>query len=149
MRVQIFGKEPLPSLQEVFSYIQNDESRLSTMLHPSSQTQYALVGTSQHTSRDNFRVRDSGRIVDATLDDRDKLFCDHCNRLRHTRETCWRLHGCPTRGCGGCTGGGARPRAHHTSTVEMAIPTLYTHPSTTDMGGLSKDEVEVLCRLIS
>jgi hypothetical protein len=31
----------------------------------------------------------------------------------------------------------------------MAIPTLDTHPSTTDMGGLSKDEVEALCRLMS
>jgi len=54
--VQIFGKEPLPSLQEVFSYIQNEESRRSTMLHPSSQTQSTLAGTSQRTSRDNFRV---------------------------------------------------------------------------------------------
>jgi hypothetical protein len=26
VRVQIFGKESLPSLQEVFSYIQNEES---------------------------------------------------------------------------------------------------------------------------
>jgi hypothetical protein len=47
MCVQIFGNEPLPSLQEVFSYIQNKESRRSTMLHSSSQTQSALVGASQ------------------------------------------------------------------------------------------------------
>jgi hypothetical protein len=46
------------------------------MLHPSSQTQSALVGTSQRTSRDNFRVRDGGRIADVALDDRDNLFCD-------------------------------------------------------------------------
>jgi len=31
----------------------------------------------------------------------------------------------------------------------MAIPTLDTHPSTIDMGGLSKDEVEALRRLMS
>ncbi|CAI8612370.1 unnamed protein product [Vicia faba] len=24
------------------------------------------------------------------------LWCDHCNRSRHTRETCWKLHGKPT-----------------------------------------------------
>lgn len=86
--IQIFGKEPLPSLQEGFSYIQNEESRRSTMFHSSSQTQSALVGTSQRTLRDNFRVRDSGKIADATSDDRDKLFCYHCNRSRHTWETC-------------------------------------------------------------
>lgn len=37
MQVHIFGKEPLPSL-EVFSYIKNEESRRSTMLHSGSQT---------------------------------------------------------------------------------------------------------------
>jgi hypothetical protein len=31
----------------------------------------------------------------------------------------------------------------------MVVPTPDTHPSATDMGGLSKDVVEVLCRLIS
>jgi hypothetical protein len=89
------------------------------------------------TLRDNFKVRDSGRIADA------------CNRLRHTRKTCWRLHGRPTRDRGGRTSGGTRPRAHHTSTIEMTIPTLDTHPSTTDMEGLGKDEVEALRRLMS
>jgi len=49
----------------------------------------------------------------------------------------------------GHTCGGTRPRANHTSTVEMAVPTPDTLPSTTDMGGLSKDEVEALCRLMS
>jgi hypothetical protein len=134
VRVLIFGEEPLPSVQEVFFYIQNDESHRSTMLHPSSQTQSALVGTSQRTSRDNFRIRDSGRIANAPSNDRDKLFCDHYNRSRHTRETCWRLHGSPTRGRGGRTGGGTKPQAHHTSTVKMATPALDTHLSTTDMG---------------
>jgi hypothetical protein len=73
VRVLIFRKEPLPLLQKAFSYIQNLESRRSTMLHSSSKTQSALVGTSQRTSRDNFRVRDSGRIAYATSDDKDKL----------------------------------------------------------------------------
>ena len=41
-------------------------------------------------------------------DDKDKLWCDYCNRLRHTRDTCWSLHGRPpmSGGCGGSVGGG-------------------------------------------
>jgi hypothetical protein len=74
VRVQIFGKEPLPSLQEVFSYIQNEESCRSALLHPSSQTQSALVGTSQRTSIDNFRIQDSGSIAYVALDDKDIIF---------------------------------------------------------------------------
>jgi hypothetical protein len=91
--------------------------------------------------RGDFRVRDSVKIANTTSDDKDKLFCDHCNRSRHTRETCWRLQGCPPiRGRGGHTGGRTRPRANHTSTVEMVVPTPDTHPFAIDMGGLSKDE---------
>jgi len=96
VRVQIFGKEPLPSLQEVFSYIQKYESRRSIILHPSSQTQSALVGASQRPFIGDFGVQDDGKVADMTSDDKDKLFCDHCNRSRHTRETCRRLKSNPT-----------------------------------------------------
>jgi hypothetical protein len=150
VRVQIFGKEPLPSLQEVFSYIQNEESCRSTMLHSSSQTPFALVSASPRHSRGDFKSRDGGRITDATFDDKDKLFCDHCNRSRHTRETCWRLNGRPpNRGRGGRSGGGTRPRANHTSTVETDVPTLGPSHSSTEMGGLSKEEVEAFRQLMS
>jgi hypothetical protein len=132
VRVQIFGKEPLPSLQEVFSYIQN-ESRRSTMLHPNSQIQFALVGASQHASIGDFRIQD----------DKHKLFCDHCNRSQHT----WGHP--PTRSHGGRTGGQIRPLANHTSIVEMVIPTPETYPSATDIVDLSKDKVEALRQLMS
>jgi len=115
------------------------------MLHSSSQSQSTLVGATLCTPSNSSRFRDRDRTADATSDDKDKLFCDHCNRSRHTRETCWKLQGRPTRGRGGRTGGGFRPRAHHTSTVETTTPTLDTSSSTIDIGGLSKDEVEALC----
>jgi hypothetical protein len=108
------------------------------MLHPSSQIPSALVSASPHPSRSDFKSRDGGKNADATSDDKDKLFGDHCNRSRHTRETCWRLNGRPpNRGRGGHTGGGIRPRANHTSTVETDVLTLDPSPSSTDMGGLS------------
>ncbi|KAM7465852.1 hypothetical protein LguiB_013414 [Lonicera macranthoides] len=25
-----------------------------------------------------------------------RVWCDHCNKPRHTHETCWKLHGKPT-----------------------------------------------------
>jgi hypothetical protein len=34
-----------------------------------------------------------------TLSQGDKV-CDYCHRKNHTRETCWHLHGRPTRGRG-------------------------------------------------
>ena len=29
------------------------------------------------------------------LDEKDRLWCDFCNKPRHTRETCWKLNGRP------------------------------------------------------
>jgi hypothetical protein len=49
----------------------------------------------------------------------------------------------------GHTGGGFRPQAHHTSTVETTTPTLDTSSSPTDIGGLSQEEVEALRRFMS
>lgn len=36
VQVQILGKEPPLSLREVFAYVQNEETRCSTMLHSTS-----------------------------------------------------------------------------------------------------------------
>lgn len=55
VRVQIFGKDPLLSLSEIFSCVQNEESRCSTMLYSSSQSQYALVSASQRSLKGDFR----------------------------------------------------------------------------------------------
>ena len=56
-------------------------------------------------------------------DDKDKLYCDCCQRPRHTREICWRLDGRPpTQGRGGRSGSagshGGGSRAHYSTVVE-------------------------------
>jgi hypothetical protein len=144
-----FGKGSLLSLREVFSYVQNEESHHNTMLHSSSQAQFALVSASQRNSKDDFKSRDGGKVTNATSDDKDKLFCDHCNRSRHTRKTCWRLHGHPTRGCEGHSGGGTRPRANHTSMVETIVSTPDASSLLLDTGVFSKEEVDTSSAYVS
>ena len=91
------------------------------MLSPIPSERSALVSVPRSESHSQSTHRDSGPFVGS--DDKDKLHCDYCQRPRHTRETCWRLHGRPpTRGRGGClgvTGGhGDNFRAHHSIVVE-------------------------------
>ena len=47
----------------------------------------ALLGTAAAASRSPNNQRRS--------DDKPRVWCDHCNKPRHTRETCWKLHGKP------------------------------------------------------
>lgn len=46
IRVQILGKEPLPSLRGVYAYVQSEESRRGVMLHSVAQKRFALVTAS-------------------------------------------------------------------------------------------------------
>jgi hypothetical protein len=55
VRVQILGGDPFSSVREAFSYVQNEESRRSTMLHSISQAKAALVGASQRNSKGDFK----------------------------------------------------------------------------------------------
>lgn len=47
-------------------------------------------------------------------------------RSSRCRETCWRLRSCPTRGQGGRSGGGTRPRDNHTSMLETTVSILVS-----------------------
>lgn len=71
-----------------------------------------------------------------TAYNKNKHFYDHCNKSRHTRETCRRLHGHLAQGR---SDGGTRPRANHTSMVE-------TSASSPDA---SSSSVDTLCQLMS
>ena len=73
-------------------------------------------------------------------DDEDKLHYDYCQRPRQIRDTCWHLHGCPTRGrgvrLGSVSGHGDNSRAHHSTVVEPP-------PSSSKSMTLSTTEIEL------
>ncbi|GFS46025.1 hypothetical protein Acr_00g0099650 [Actinidia rufa] len=108
----------VPSLRETFAIIQNEESRRGVMLPPIPSERSTLVSVSQSERCSQPTHCDFGPYVGS--DDKDKLHCNYCQRPRHTRKTCWRLHGRPpTRGRGGCSGSmgghGGNSRAHHST----------------------------------
>src|SRR5262249_44784276 len=90
IRVHVLGKTPFPSLEEAYSYVQQEESRRSAMLYVPQVEKSGLVAAS-----------DSPEQLKAHSSNKDHLRCDYCGKPRHTKETCWKLHGRPTRGRGG------------------------------------------------
>ena len=83
--------KPIPSIREVYSAIRIKESRLMVLMikeNPAREgsmlkLESALVNNQRSFSKKN--------------DDKDKLWCDHCNKSCHTRDMCWKLHGKPQR----------------------------------------------------
>ncbi|XP_026454845.1 uncharacterized protein LOC113356051 isoform X2 [Papaver somniferum] len=88
IRIQILGKDPLPTLRGVYVIVRSEELRRVAMTLPMAQESLALkaVITSTHvstvTSGNNHKP-----------DEKDSLNCDYCNERRHTRETCFMLNG--------------------------------------------------------
>ncbi|KAG8649661.1 hypothetical protein MANES_08G119311v8 [Manihot esculenta] len=74
--------------------------------------------------------------------EKDHLHCDYCGKPRHTKETCWKLHGRPTRGRGGKRGT-SRNQAKLAETVEEP----FKETTTTEF--LSPNELQSLKRLLS
>lgn len=91
IRVQILGKEDLPSLNEVISLIRAKEGRRGVMLETPSGEGSALV---------SLKANNPGRgpKEEKKSVDKDSLWCTFCKKPRHTIAKCWKLHGKPPKG---------------------------------------------------
>ncbi|KAK8938972.1 hypothetical protein KSP39_PZI010912 [Platanthera zijinensis] len=145
--VQILGRSPLPSLPEVFSLVlQEFDQRQTWTPEPPPDGSALAAHAGLRTARDS-RPRST---------DKDHLLRDYCGKNRHTRETCFRLHGFPTprggsssrggRGPGRTSGRSTQPRSTHLSDV-FDEPQLPPTPSATTLT-LTPDEVLAFRRLI-
>ena len=81
IRIQILGRQELPSLNEVVAMVRSEESRRNLMLDTPTIESSAMVA--EHIKRDPRNVEKR----------KDGLWCTYCNKASHTREKCWKLHG--------------------------------------------------------
>ena len=91
MRVKIIGRSPLPSISAVFSEVRREESHKLVMLGKKTidePFENSALATADATANkaNNYKHR---------MDEKPRVWCDHCNQPRHTRETSWKIHGKP------------------------------------------------------
>ncbi|KAJ7963242.1 UBN2_3 domain-containing protein [Quillaja saponaria] len=90
------------------------------MLHVGTHERFAMVTT--HIPKESKGVHTRGSGI-ARGSDKDDLQCDYCGKTRHIGDTCWKLHGRPTRGRGGMVVGPPRSRAHFSDSAESSPST--------------------------
>ncbi|KAJ1412616.1 Zinc finger, CCHC-type superfamily [Sesbania bispinosa] len=96
IRVQILGKDILPSLSEVFHIVRGEETRRLVMLEGGSSVDGSALVTSKGpidgsaSASGKGPVKGSSFPIKASRDDR---WCSYCKKMGHTKETCFRLHG--------------------------------------------------------
>ena len=84
VRVQILGKEEVPSLKETISLIRAEESRRGVMLE--SQV---LEGSTMVTKLDHSSIQESGKADlsrSSGRDNKDALWCTYCKKARHPKQ---------------------------------------------------------------
>ena len=88
---RILSTKQLPSLREVCSEVRQEESWKKVMMkdHNSSESFSSNDGSALATKGPNSQHFDSQRRSNGP-------WCDHCNQVGHTRETCWKIHRKPS-----------------------------------------------------
>eukprot|EP00261_Vitis_vinifera_P031452 XP_019072695.1 PREDICTED: uncharacterized protein LOC109121825 isoform X2 [Vitis vinifera] len=91
VRGRIIGRQSLPSIGEVFSEDRREESRRNVMLGKKGPG-VAIEGSALVTTGGGYN-----KVVafQRKSDERPQVWCDFCNKPRHTRENCWKIHGKP------------------------------------------------------
>ncbi|XP_030551316.2 uncharacterized protein LOC115755880 [Rhodamnia argentea] len=97
VRGRILGRQPFPPIGEVFYEVRREESRRSVMLGKPNTEAKAPAGGHSDASALVGSEANVGKLSSTTrrIDEKPRVWCDHCNRPRHTRETCWKIHGKP------------------------------------------------------
>ncbi|KAJ1400177.1 hypothetical protein SESBI_29737 [Sesbania bispinosa] len=112
VRIQILGKEKVPGLNEVIAIVRSEESRRELMLEtPTTESSAMIVegGTAMVANQKKSRFHNMEKK-------HEEVWCTYCNKSRHTREKCWKLHGKPPSRewgqKGGPQKGGGQGQAH-------------------------------------
>ena len=91
VRIQILGKEKVPRLNEVIAIIQSEESRRELMLEIPTAESSAMIAEGGTTIVVNQKKNGFPNMEKK----HEEVWCTYCNKPRHTREKCWKLHGKP------------------------------------------------------
>lgn len=85
---RIIGRSPLPPIGEVFAEVRREESRRSVMLSKKTAGE-SIENSALFTDTATYKAAH----YQHRSNEWPRVWCDHCNKPRHTRETCWKIHG--------------------------------------------------------
>ncbi|XP_031263274.1 uncharacterized protein LOC116121458 [Pistacia vera] len=99
VRGRVLGKESLPSIREVFAEVRREESRRKVMMGDLAGT--SSLGTQPQSESSalvskGWETHTNPNVDQKLLRRGEKIWCEYCHRPKHTKATCWKLHGRPS-----------------------------------------------------
>ena len=84
----MLGKDPFPSLDEPFAHNRREESCKELMGGNSGVP--TIKNSTLVVSKPGSNAENNKKPVD-----KEKMWCNYCNKSRHMRKMCWKVHGKP------------------------------------------------------
>nr|KYP73599.1 hypothetical protein KK1_006243 [Cajanus cajan] len=137
IRVQILGREKLPSLSEVFFMVRGEETRRVVMLLCHDNWKGGPQDKRANAGGKSFEKGNRGD------------YCSYCRRSGHTKETCFKFHGrnIVLERMGNNKGSAQRWANHTTSEQEATNQSSTSPPPDLDMKAY-KEELERLKAMV-
>ncbi|KAL2336894.1 hypothetical protein Fmac_011340 [Flemingia macrophylla] len=96
VRIQILGKQKVPCFNEVVAIVRSEESKKGLMLESPAAVENSAMVADHKGDQTLAMVAEQKKGGSANVEKKgDGLWCTYCNKPRHTREKCWKLHGKP------------------------------------------------------
>ena len=135
VRERVMGTKPLPSIREAFSEVRREENRKNVMMGSQNSAPTiegsALIARGPPSNTNSENSQKNGRP-----------WCDHCRRLGHSRENCWKTHGKPADWKPSKPVNDREGSAHSVVVSEDKLTSTKTSPFT-------KEQLEMLQQLMS
>jgi len=149
VRGRILATKPIPNLREAFSEVRREESRRKVMLgqsvtmttsEGSAMMSHGSLPSPEDASAQVYAARGPPHHLNDNRPRRGRPWCDHCRKPGHTKDTCWKLHGKPV---------DWKPSRGSTERESRGNAASTELPPTSSQAPFTKDQIEVLQRLIS
>lgn len=90
IRGQILLMDPIPNVNRIFALVVQEERQRSISNISNTNSPVAF-----NVQSSNFKGNSSGNDTSRNYNRNQKLVCSHCQRIGHTIDKCYRLHGFP------------------------------------------------------
>ena len=93
VRGRILGMRSIPSVTETYAEIRREESRLAVMMKKETPAMAESSALAVGKNEQNWSMQRGTTLKKS--EEKEKRWCDFCNKSGHIRDKCWKLHGKP------------------------------------------------------
>ena len=143
---RVLSRVPFPTIDEAFAEVRREVNHQKFMLSEGLSSAPLIEGSALMTRNNSQPGKNSNDSRTSCWGER--MWCDHCSRHWHTKDTCWKIHGKPTNWVPWRQTEGRGFQAQ-SNQDKQGIDSSTQHQSTNSSIPFSKEQLEQFYRLLN